>query len=249
MGNAWTTAVKRQLEMMPVWPVVNHMEMGYVVNVRSDVVTPVGTFEDTTHDPDASAVLQRTATLQGVNRNVEIVSERSVAVNALAKGQASSVFPNAPAVNARIDVRFNKRDSAYGLATGIEGVTLTSPVLLIPHIQRAWRDGNWQPDHVFVYAIARAKAARFYAGTDSNTDFQLAADVDVTVPGTPVGRAEIAASLGISQQSKALLTHEVENSIEFFRAFRVRGNVLQDVGTFEFDPEMPAEDVFEEVEI
>lgn len=205
--------------MDPVWPVMTYMELGYVFEMMGPSIRPVGSLQSVIGIAPPESV-----PIAGINQTIEVMTSSGVEVNTLFKGTASTLFPQAPSATTRIEVRFSSRNSAYGIATGIAGEQIKNPIELVKPIQAAWDAGYWRPEYYFVFATARSDASRFYFGKERDTNLLLDAGADLEVG--PAGRADLAVSVGLSRQSKAVVNRQVNNAIDFYRAYTLRGDTL-----------------------
>jgi hypothetical protein len=176
--------------------------------------------------------------------NFQKTSGRDVKLKFLAKGEASTLLPQAPSVDARIEVSFESENSFLLSLKNYKVTTLSNPAALIERILDAYRRGIWRKEYVLIYETLTPEQVLIMAATSGGTNLLLSAKADVT----PADVGAIAGLFKIEYQTQDVLKEDSGGQPLFYNCYRVKRKWLigrPEVGTFAVED--PTESFFESV--
>jgi hypothetical protein len=207
----------------------------------------VGVMQDDQFVPRGSAkslldVQDLGPTTTGQRANWQLTSGSDVAINFLGDGEASTLFPKAPKLNAKIEVSFARDASFFVNVTELTVETLQDPAALIGSMVDAYQRGVWRDDYVLVYETITPKNTLLLLSRSSQSNFLLAARGNATAP---QGTVDLAGKVGLTFQNRDALYFDVGGQPLFFNAYRVKRDWWTDAAQVEAMSLGDSEEMFE----
>lgn len=147
-----------------------------------------------------------------------MTSGRNVKINFLADGKASTLFPDAPKANAKIEISFSSEESFLATVNDLTISTLRDPRNLINSMMDAYRRGVWRKEYLLIYEIVTPAKALIMLSRNAGTNLLLAADGAVTAQGI----ANLAGNFSLTYQTQDVVTFESGGQPLFYNAYRVK---------------------------
>lgn len=212
---------KDELKVRPILPFGAPIRLGAIGVVEADSFSPRG---------NVQSLLGRDVgdVSTGETANWQLTSGTDVQLNFLADGQASTLFPNAPTANAKVEIAFGSADSFLLSVNGLKVSTMTNPAELLTLMLDAYRRGVWQEHHILVYEVIEPQNSLVLLSKSSQSKFLLSAKATVQVP---QGSADLAGNFGLTYQNKDAVHLDATAQPLFFNAFRVNRDFWTGDGT------------------
>jgi hypothetical protein len=229
---------RQELSARPILPFGALMKLGAVGVIENNQFSPRGT---------ARSILggRIGGVSKGQHANWQLTSGKDVKLNFLGSGKASTLFPNAPSVGAKVEVSFESSESFLLSVDRLTISTLSDPSDLIKRLLDAYRRGTWRRDYVLVYELITPAQAFVLLSKESDSKFLLGAKAKVKAP---QGTADLAGKFGLRFQSKDAVKLDSGGQPLFFNAYRVKESFWSgdlSVGTAALDD--PIAEAFERV--
>jgi hypothetical protein len=203
---------RRELKARPILPFGAAVRLGAVGVVEDDQFSPRGNVESI-----LGGEVGEVST--GERGNWQLTSGADVQLGFLASGAASTIFPEAPKAEAKVEVTFGSSESFLVSVDSLRVSTMTDPIALLNAMIEAFKRGTWRPEFVLVYEVVIPKNALVLLSRQAQTRFLLGAKADVAAP---QGTADLAGKFRLRFQDKDAIHLDAGGQPLFFNAFRVK---------------------------
>jgi hypothetical protein len=207
-----TKLATRELKARPMVPFGAPIEIGLIGVIEDDRFIRRGTAESILKAGVGSVAESKTDT------SFQKTSGRDVKLKFLGKGAVSTLLPNAPSSDARIEVSFASENSFLLSVRDYKVTTLRDPAPLIGKILDAFRRGIWRKEYVLIYETITPAEALILASTCAGTNLLLSA----RTPVTPAAVSAIAGSFKIEYQTHDVLGLDSGEQPLFYNCYRVK---------------------------
>jgi len=167
---------------------------------------------------------------EGSRANWSITSGNEVGISALARGEASTLFPKAPKASARVEISFGSAESFLLSVRDLHVLTLANPAALITAMLKAFGRGTWRREYVLVYQLVIPRYSLILLSKHADSSFLLTAKAKAAVQG---GSADLAGNVRLTYQNKDAVNLDAGRQPLFFNGYRVKPDWWGKKGTVE----------------